>query len=84
MSVKSFLGQCYDSDLDFSNLDVDDFVICIKRLYQILTKNIGQSVRDRRKRRYNSVLAKYIQLNEKYDENKIINSTTKTTTTRTL
>ncbi len=67
MSVQSFIKQLFDSDLDFSNVAIDDFITCIKRLNQILTECADPSRRSARSRRYNSILAKTMGLNDKFN-----------------
>lgn len=68
MSVKSFITAMFDSDLDFSNVDIDDFIVCVKRLASILCSDSvsGKSRRSGRSRRYNSILAKELGINDKY------------------
>lgn len=67
MSVNNFIKQLFDSDLDFSNVAIDDFITCIKRLYQILNECADPSKRSARSRKYNSILAKTIALNDKFN-----------------
>ena len=73
MSVKSFLNELEDCDINFPNEDIDDFVTCIKRLGKILTRCFDNSSASKRERRYNSVLAREMSSMDKYNVKKVFN-----------
>lgn len=67
MSVSTFIKQCFESDLDFSNTNVDDFIVCVRRLSQILKSASDDSRKSTRDRKMNSVLARQVFLSERFN-----------------
>lgn len=67
MSVSNFIQQCYDSGLDFSNANVDEFIVCVKKLANILGKASDDSRKAVRQRKFNSVLASQVYLSERFN-----------------
>lgn len=67
MSVSNFIKKCFDSDLDFSCVEIDDFIVCVKRLSQILNKASDDSKKSTRERKMNSVLAQQVFLSERFN-----------------
>lgn len=67
MSVSSFIKMMYDSDLDFSNVNVNDFCLCVKRLNEILAKAGSDARTAVRKREFNSSYAKQLYECEKFN-----------------
>lgn len=67
MSVTNFLNHCFDSGLDFSNVEIDDFIHCVKRLANILGKASDDSRKAVRERKFNSMLASQVYLSERFN-----------------
>lgn len=71
MSVSNFIKQCFDSDLDFSNIEVDEFITCVKKLSKILTTATDDSRKAVRQRKFNSLLANQVYLSERFNSKTI-------------
>lgn len=71
MSVQTLIQSMYNSDLDLSTIQVDEFIQSIKTLANILKPVSAQTKRTESKRRYNSILAKYLSLNDVFESTKI-------------
>lgn len=67
MSVSTFIRQMYESDIDFGNVNVDDFIVCVKRLNQILSSACDDSRKSVRKRKFNSLLSNQVYLSERFN-----------------
>lgn len=67
MSVSNFVQQCYESDLDFSGVQIDDFIRCIKKLSNILNSVSSDARKSVRDRKMNSVLARQVFLSERFN-----------------
>ena len=67
MSVTNFLNHCFDAGLDFSNVEIDDFIHCVKRLASILGKASDDSRKAVRERKFNSMLASQVYLSERFN-----------------
>lgn len=57
----------YDSELDFSNVNVNDFIVCVKRLNEILTSAGSDARTAVRKREFNSSYAKQLYECDKFN-----------------
>lgn len=67
MSVKNFIQSCYDSGLDLSGLELENFISCIKYLNRIFQdKTIKPKTLN-----YNSELSRLVGLNDKFDSKKV-------------
>lgn len=71
MSVQTFVESLYDSDLDFSNVSVDDFVMCVKRLAKILDTASSDSRKSVRERKMNSLLSRRVFNSERFDPKRV-------------
>lgn len=71
MSVKSFLSEIENCDFSIPNQDIDDFIICVRRLGKILTNCFDSSAQSKRERKYNSVLSKKLGENDLFNPSKV-------------
>lgn len=67
MSVKNFIQSCYDTGLDLSGIELENFITCIKYLNKIFQdKQIKPKTMN-----YNSELSRLVGLNDKFDSKKV-------------
>lgn len=73
MSVSNFIQNLYDSGLDFSNVQADKFISCVKELARILENVSSDSRKSVRERKMNSVLARQVFLSERFNPKTVHN-----------
>lgn len=67
MSVKHFIDTLFESGIDFSNTDIDDFILSVKTLARLLTPSTSDSRKAVRSRKFNSLLSKEVYLSERFN-----------------